>query len=152
MIVSEWPLLRARLKGPIMGWSKNGSGRGFLPPSGSEPFLGPLNIKMIGEPLAVILYALQSRTPPPPETRSETPHLFLSDPPLPPVPSCPATGPVEQSHSHWSSLLPPVLSRLGGSFGRGPLPYPNPPSFSPQVGILIYVFFGENAHLPRATI
>ena len=78
--------------------------------------------------------------------------LFLSDPPLPPVPSCPDTGPVEQSHSHWSSCLPPVLSRLGGSFGRGPLPYPNPPSFSPQVGILIYVFFGENAHLPRATI
>ena len=68
MIVSEWPLLRARLKGPIMGWSKNGSGRGFLPPSGSEPFLGPLNIKMIGEPLAVILYAYirqPRRTPAP---------------------------------------------------------------------------------------
>ena len=65
MIVSEWPLLRARLKGPIMGWSKNGSGRGFLPPSGSEPFLGPLNIKMIGEPLAVILYAVSVTTPPP---------------------------------------------------------------------------------------
>ena len=70
MIVSEWPLLRARLKGPIMGWSKNGSGRGFLPPSGSEPFLGPLNIKMIGEPLAVILlsHAEQPRRTPAPNS------------------------------------------------------------------------------------